>query len=129
VLEPVAAEELEQGFLPFRAHPEPPEHAALVVLVGDADPRLISSAAGPISRRSRAAISSAALLVNVTAQIRLGESPSWAMRCPIRAIRQYVLPAPGPATTSTGPRGAWMARRWASDGVRVRRRLSVSRRG
>jgi hypothetical protein len=49
---------------------------------------VISSAAGPISRRSRVAISSAALLVNVTAQMRAGESPSQAMRYPMRAIRQ-----------------------------------------
>ena len=39
----------------------------------------------------------------------------------IRAMRQNVLPAPGPATTSTGPSGASMAWRCAADGIRVRR--------
>ena len=38
-------------------------------------PRVTSSASGPISRWSRAAISSAALLVKVTAQMRPGVEP------------------------------------------------------
>src|SRR5688572_13026434 len=81
-------------------------------------PRVTSSAASlPRSRRSRAAISSAALLVKVTAQIRRGGMFSERTRCPIRPIRQNVLPAPGPATTSTGPAGASMARRWAGVGT------------
>ena len=38
VLQPVQAEELQQLAVPLRAHPEAPEHAPLVVLVGDAEP-------------------------------------------------------------------------------------------
>ena len=38
MLQPVQAEELQQLAVPLRAHPEAPEHAPLVVLVGDAEP-------------------------------------------------------------------------------------------
>ena len=37
----------------------------------------------------------------------------------MRAMRQNVLPAPGPATTSTGPGAASMARSWADEGRNV----------
>jgi hypothetical protein len=76
-----------------------------------------ASARAPSDSVRRVAISSAALLVNVTAQIRSASMPSVPMRCPIRSIRQNVFPAPGPATTSTGPKGASMAARWAGVGV------------
>src|SRR6185312_383600 len=65
------------------------------------------------------------LLVKVTAQMRRGSSPCQAMSRAILAIRQYVLPAPGPATTRTGPRGASMASRCAGDGARVRLTLEL----
>lgn len=61
-------------------------------------------------------ISSAALLVKVTAQIRGAGMRCTRIRCSIRWMRQKVLPAPGPATTSTGPSGASMARRWEGSG-------------
>src|SRR5437773_10189599 len=74
-------------------------------------PRVIVSARSPSVCCSRAAISSAARLVNVTAQRRSGGMLWRWMRWSMRAMRQYVFPAPGPAMTRTGPSGASMARR------------------
>src|SRR6202165_339173 len=74
------------------------------------------SARSPRVCRRRSAISSAARFVNVTAQMRAGAMLAVDIRCWILAMRQNVLPAPGPATTSTGPRGASMARRCCGSG-------------
>src|SRR5256885_797587 len=62
-----------------------------------------------MSRLRRATISSAALFVKVTGQIRSGGGPNFSTRYRIRPIRQRVLPAPGPANTRTGPAGALTA--------------------
>ena len=63
-------------------------------------------ATGPTRRATRSRISSAALLVNVMARMRIGSTPCspirWAMRC----VSTRVLPEPAPATTSSGP-DAW----------------------
>ena len=72
-------------------------------------PRVMSSAVRPSAPRSRVAISSAALFVNVTAQIRSGASWRLQMTWWTRPIKQYVFPAPGPAMTRTGPSGASIA--------------------
>ena len=66
---------------------------------------------GPSCRASLVAISSAALFVNVNAQIPEGAIPSCSMRKRMRSMRQNVLPAPGPARTSVAPGGASMAAR------------------
>src|SRR5688572_18075425 len=58
---------------------------------------------------SREPISSAALLVKVKALMRAGSRPTRSIRYRIRSMRQYVLPAPGPASTSAGPGGASIA--------------------
>src|SRR5437773_741410 len=73
-------------------------------------PRVIVSARSPSVCCSRAAISSAARLVNVTAQRRSGGMLWRWMRWSMRAMRQYVFPAPGPAMTRTGPSGAALAK-------------------
>ena len=79
-------------------------------------PRVTFSARGPNVCLSRAAISSAALLVKVTAQMRSGGISSFVMRWTTRPMRQNVFPAPGPAMTRTGPISDSMARRWAASG-------------
>ena len=80
-------------------------------------PRVMSAARWPRVSFSLVAISSAALLVKVTAQSWLGAKPCFVMRCSTRAMRQKVLPAPGPAITRVGPNGASIAIRWAGSGV------------
>ena len=125
VLQPVAAEEAEELGLTLRPYPEPAEHPLLVVLVGqteaptqaherrvlaqEREAQRVEGTAGDFvgrrpraSRRSRSAISSAALLVKVTAQIRAGGMPSRRMRWPIRPIRQKVLPGPRPSDDQDG---------------------------
>ena len=80
-------------------------------------PRLTSSTRVPSCSR-REAISSAALLVNVKTQIRSGSTRRSSTRNRTRSMRQNVLPAPGPARTRTGPRGASIASRCEGVGVR-----------
>src|SRR5688500_16999957 len=41
--------------------------------------------------------------------MRAGSRPTRSIRYRIRSMRQYVLPAPGPASTSAGPGGASIA--------------------
>src|SRR5262245_11633521 len=55
----------------------------------------------------RSRISSAALFVNVTAQIACAGTPC-ASRCAIRNVITRVLPEPAPASTSSGP-PPWLA--------------------
>src|SRR6266508_1294637 len=52
---------------------------------------------------TRAAISRAALFVNVIARIEKGLTPCSLIRYAIRCVRARVLPDPAPATISTGP--------------------------
>ena len=78
--------------------------------------RTASATPAPSASCRRVAISSAALLVKVTAQILSGLKSSFWIRYRMRPMRQKVLPAPGPATTSTGPSGASMARRCCGRG-------------
>src|SRR5436309_10224471 len=59
----------------------------------------------PSSAATRARISPAALLVNVTAKMRDGATPRSRMRCAIRAVSTRVLPEPAPASTRSGPPG------------------------
>src|SRR5215475_3876434 len=68
----------------------------------------------------RWAISPAALFVNVNAQMRAGSTWSSCTRCRTRSMRQYVLPAPGPARTNSGPAGALIAARCESDAAAPR---------
>src|SRR6476661_6863048 len=77
------------------------------------------AAAAPSVDSRRCAISPAALLVKVKAQMRAGSTSSCCTRWRTRSIRQYVLPAPGPARTSSGPAGAVIAARCESDAVRA----------
>ena len=71
--------------------------------------------AGPSSRCStRARISAAALLVNVTASTLLGGAPSASTSQAMRCTSTRVLPLPAPATTSKLPTGAVTASRWRS---------------
>jgi hypothetical protein len=64
---------------------------------------------------ARAIISRAALLVNVTARIRDGRDPRHT-RCAIRAMTTRVFPVPAPASTRSGPIGAWTA--WVCAGFK-----------
>ena len=57
----------------------------------------------PRSPSTRAAISRAALFVNVIARIANGLTPCSRIRYAIRCVRARVLPDPAPATISTGP--------------------------
>src|SRR5881394_974575 len=82
-------------------------------------PRVITSARSRSVCFSRTAISSAARFVNVTAQMRSGATPRVSTSWLIRAMRQKVLPAPGPAITSTGPGGASMASRCRGRGSKA----------
>jgi hypothetical protein len=54
VLEPVAAEELEQLLLPLRPDPEPAEHTTLIVFDGDADPPPQSCCRGIVAEHGEA---------------------------------------------------------------------------
>lgn len=78
-------------------------------------PPLDPAAASPNRASSRWAISPAALFVNVNAQMRPGSTPRPSIRKPMRSVRQYVLPAPGPASTSRDSGLAWMASRCDGD--------------
>jgi len=68
----------------------------------------------PSSFSIRIRISAAALLVNVTARIPCGETPSTSISHAIRWTSTRVLPLPAPAMTSIGWSGAVTASRWAS---------------
>src|SRR5215471_5254815 len=57
----------------------------------------------PTSESTRLAISDAALLVNVTARIESGCTPTPSIKCAIRYVMTRVLPLPAPARISTGP--------------------------
>ena len=81
-------------------------------------PVFTCAACSPSVRWTRSAISPAALLVKVKAQMRSGGSPSSSSRYRIRSIRQNVLPAPGPASTSSGRAAASIAVRCDSEGMR-----------
>src|SRR5258708_31920763 len=74
-------------------------------------------ALSPRCLAKREAISPAALLVNVKAQIREGSALRCAIRNRMRSARQNVLPAPGPARTRIGPDAASIASRCEGDGA------------
>ena len=61
-----------------------------------------AAASAPSSAASRSLSSSRARRVNVTARHRSGGRPL-PIRCAIACVSTRVLPAPGPATTSSGP--------------------------
>ena len=82
-------------------------------------PRVSAPPSGPRPALQTVAISSAALLVKVTARIRRGAKPNVSMRCLMRSMRHKVFPAPGPARTSTGPNGASMAFRCCRVGSKI----------
>src|SRR5437763_758899 len=65
-----------------------------------------------VSMRPR--ISAAALLVNVTARMLLGEAPSTWINQATRWTSTRVLPLPAPASTKAAPAGEATACRWAS---------------
>ena len=65
------------------------------------------------SRSTRACISAAAFSVKVSARISRGRARLVAMSHAMRRVMTSVLPVPGPATTSSGPRLWVTARRWS----------------
>jgi hypothetical protein len=80
-------------------------------------PRFTRSTRSPSSRCRRSAISPAALLVKVKTQILDGSTARCSVRNRTRSIRQKVLPAPGPARTSSGCGAASIASRCEADGM------------
>ena len=68
-------------------------------------------ASSGLASATRDRISSAARFENVSARIAVGGTP-WSRRDMIRPTRVRVLPVPGPASKSNGPRGAWAASCW-----------------
>ena len=57
----------------------------------------------PSRRPMRSRISPAALLVNVTARIARGSTPSTSISRAMRVVSTRVFPEPAPASTSIGP--------------------------
>src|SRR5437879_2584002 len=66
-------------------------------------PTHIFCAGSPTSVSTRPRISFAALLVNVTARRRSGQTRCDAIKYPMRAVRTRVLPLPAPAKMRSGP--------------------------